>query len=33
LGTAAAVGMVGIVISLIVIVGSRLVARAAEKEA
>jgi multiple sugar transport system permease protein len=33
LGTAAAIGMVGIVISLIVIVGSRLVARAAEKEA
>ncbi|AMB38995.1 MULTISPECIES: carbohydrate ABC transporter permease [Paenarthrobacter] len=33
LGTAAAIGMVGIVISLIVIIGSRLVARAAAKEA
>lgn len=33
LGTAAAIGMVGIVISLIVIVGSQLVARAAAKEA
>ena len=32
LGTAAAIGMVGIVISLIVIAGSRLVVRAAEKE-
>lgn len=32
LGTAAAIGMVGIVISLIVIVGSRLVVRGAEKE-
>ncbi|WP_416417265.1 carbohydrate ABC transporter permease [Paenarthrobacter aromaticivorans] len=33
LGIAAAIGMVGIIISLIVIVGSRLVARAAAKEA
>lgn len=33
LGAAAAIGMVGIVISLIVIIGSRLVARAAAKEA
>ncbi|GAB3031645.1 sugar ABC transporter permease [Parafrigoribacterium mesophilum] len=33
LGSAAAIGMVGIVIALIVIVGSRLVARAAAKEA
>lgn len=33
LGTAAAIGMVGIVISLIVIIGSQLVARAAAKEA
>ncbi|MEU6718377.1 sugar ABC transporter permease [Nonomuraea sp. NPDC046802] len=33
LGSAAAVGMVGVVISLIVIVGSRFVARAAEREA
>lgn len=33
LGTAAAIGMVGIVISLIVILGSQLVARAAAKEA
>jgi multiple sugar transport system permease protein len=33
LGNAAAIGMVGIVISLIVIVGSQLVARAAAKEA
>ena len=33
LGTAAAIGMVGIVISLIVIAGSRFVARAAAKEA
>ncbi|NEE01886.1 carbohydrate ABC transporter permease [Phytoactinopolyspora halotolerans] len=32
LGTAAAIGMVGVVISLIVIAGSRFVARAAEKE-
>jgi multiple sugar transport system permease protein len=32
LGTAAAIGMVGIVISLIVIVGSRFVARAAERQ-
>lgn len=32
LGTAAAIGMVGIVISLIVIAGSRFVARAAEQE-
>ncbi|MFC3499463.1 carbohydrate ABC transporter permease [Micromonospora krabiensis] len=32
LGSAAAIGMVGVVISLIVITGSRLVARAAEKE-
>lgn len=32
LGTAAAIGMVGVVISLIVIAGSRLVVRAAEKE-
>jgi multiple sugar transport system permease protein len=31
LGTAAAIGMVGIVIALIVVVGSRLVARAAER--
>ncbi|HIZ36733.1 MAG TPA: sugar ABC transporter permease [Candidatus Ruania gallistercoris] len=33
LGTAAAIGMVGVMISLIVIAGSRLVARAAETEA
>ncbi|GAA1647319.1 sugar ABC transporter permease [Nonomuraea maheshkhaliensis] len=33
LGSAAAVGMVGVVISLIVIAGSRFVARAAEREA
>lgn len=33
LGTAAAIGMVGVLISLIVIVGSRFVARAAEREA
>lgn len=32
LGAAAAIGMVGVVISLIVIIGSRLVARAAERE-
>ncbi|MEU8181247.1 sugar ABC transporter permease [Micromonospora sp. NPDC049044] len=32
LGSAAAIGMVGVVISLIVIIGSRLVARAVEKE-
>ncbi len=32
LGTAAAIGMVGVVISLIVIAGSRLVTRAAERE-
>lgn len=32
LGSAAAIGMVGVVISLIVIIGSRLVARAAERE-
>ncbi|GIJ26425.1 sugar ABC transporter [Micromonospora qiuiae] len=32
LGSAAAIGMVGVVISLIVIAGSRFVARAAEKE-
>ncbi|MEK8104654.1 hypothetical protein NKG94_04645 [Micromonospora sp. M12] len=31
LGSAAAIGMVGVVISLIVIIGSRLVARAVEK--
>jgi multiple sugar transport system permease protein len=33
LGTAAAIGMVGVIISLIVITGSQLVARVAEKEA
>ncbi len=33
LGTAAAIGMVGVIISLIVVAGSRLVTRAAEKEA
>ncbi|MEE6263160.1 carbohydrate ABC transporter permease [Plantactinospora sonchi] len=32
LGAAAAIGMVGVVISLVVIIGSRLVARAVEKE-
>ena len=32
LGNAAAIGMVGIVIALIVVVGSRLVARAAERD-
>ena len=31
LGTAAAIGMVGIVISLIIVVGARLVSRAAER--
>jgi multiple sugar transport system permease protein len=33
LGSAAAIGMVGVVVSLIVVAGSRFVARAAEREA